>query len=72
MSHADRKRIIEARRRDAELDRLIDQAENRLAPLALAGENQRPGAPPHLWTRIERAMREKGLVPAAGIEPAAP
>jgi anti-sigma-K factor RskA len=56
MSYRERMRIIEARRRDTELDRLIDLAESRLAPLALAGDHSRPTAPPHLWTLIERAI----------------
>lgn len=73
MTQAERKRVIDARQRDGELDRLIDQAESRLAPLALAGTGQGASAPPHLWLRIERAVREKGLVRDAVLsEPVSP
>jgi hypothetical protein len=54
MAREERAAMAEARRYDPELDRAIEEAECRLAPLALAAGAVAP--PTGLWNRIEAAL----------------
>jgi len=54
LSSAERARLEDARRFDPVLDRAIHDAEDQMAPLALAAAPLPP--PPDLWTKIDAAI----------------